>query len=239
MTWTTAPQADGHPRPAWIVMALMLFLCITRARAENVEIANVPVDGPIDCASLQFYITHDEGALDGHDANDIKESMALKFLGNDYIFRVFTTPYGTNLVQDARPNTSETTYECKLAVLDRWGNGPVTASNYLAFAFAPAPMTNRVYLAKIHLDAAYTANEKNFDRVVDIRKVVEAGGHVSLPSIVNVPNNQVYGTIAVSCKFLKKGRIHGVTIDGEAVTLDSAVLPSSFVGVEQSHTDKP
>lgn len=111
--------------------------------------------------------------------------------------KIFTDPDGVEMQTDSRPSSSETIYRGKLSVVDTTGAG-VSCRNRLRFSFIAPPESNRVYLAHIRV-----GGEAGFDRVIDVRDVVAAGGFVDLPSLVGVPDGMVYGTCDIAARFLE------------------------------------
>jgi hypothetical protein len=84
---------------------------------------------------------------------------------------------------------------------DATGAG-VSCSNRLRFSFLTPPDTNRIYLARIHVDGRYVEGAADFDCVTNLQEVVAGGGFVDLPPLVQVPDGTCYGTCDIASRFL-------------------------------------
>jgi len=172
---------------------------------------------------------HALGSQEGQDTGDGRWSDQPDNPLNQWL-KIFTEPYGEQLKVDGRGLDSETAYQAKLTTVDKLGSG-VSCTNRLRFVFIDGPDQDRLYTVKVHIDAQYTPTGQDFDLVTDIRQVIANGGYIDLPGIVNVPDGVVYGTVDVSCRFLRKPEITDLTLDSTNVTLDALVQPATDVSV--------
>jgi hypothetical protein len=120
--------------------------------------------------------------------------------------KVYTDPYGVELMTDARPDVSQSDFVARLAVVDATGTG-VTCSNRLRFDFLTPPACNRSYTARVHVDGRFTQPAADFDCVTNLLSVVANGGYVGLPSLNGASNGVVYGTVIVTMSNLPPAHV--------------------------------
>ncbi len=209
------------------------LLPMKSADSENFRLDNLGAPENNIGGSIVRY-EHLNGADENYDTIDVPWSQAPP---NPYPkwLKSHTEPYVVKLKEDARPLSSDTTFQAKLSVVDTIGGG-VTCPNKLYFEFLDVADPNRVYLTKIHCDGAYTPTGQPFDTIENIRDVITNGGFVDLPGVKNVPNRQVYGTCDVSCKIVKNPVVKRVIFNEGTGDLEYTIeaTPGSIVNVYEN-----
>lgn len=151
-----------------------------------------------------------------------------------------TRPYGVDLQTDARPDTSELPWRVVLLARDPSGAG-LSVSNHLHFRFLAPPDTNRIYLARVHLDGRYLDGGADFDCVTNLADLTAAGGDLVLPALVQVPDGMDYGWCEIVPRLLGTApencplRLVRLRI-GEAVVRTSVQRGSRIVDEVQAAT---
>jgi hypothetical protein len=145
-----------------------------------------------------FYAKHEmEATESGLEPRDVAWSNAPPNPNSKWL-KIYTDPYGVELMTDSRPVTSQTVFVGKLSVVDSIGTG-VSCSNRLRFDFLAPPESNRVYTVRIHVDGRYIQPATDFDCVTNLQEVIASGGYVNLPTLNQASNGVVYGTCDIFC----------------------------------------
>ena len=147
------------------------------------------------------YWRHEEGATEmGNDGRDIGWSNAPANPNAKWL-KIHTAPYGVELMTDARPTNSQTIFHGILTGISS-NNEPFSCTNRLRFSWIGNPESNRIYSVRVQVPPGYTAGSSEFNVVTNLRAVVDNGGYLDLPSLVNLTNGAVYGTCDVGCWLL-------------------------------------
>ncbi len=166
--------------------------------ADNLEVRNTRGTGQQ--ADIMNLI-HDSGALEGEDPGDLNWDT---YLVDPQILAIRTNPYNIDLIQDSRPLESQSTYHSELFSVSQNGDS-VTSTNRLRFKFIDGQDFNRLYIASIKLNSNFVPNSQEYSTIRNLNETISSGGgvfgYVNLPGVSNVPNNTVYGTLDISCKF--------------------------------------
>jgi hypothetical protein len=107
--------------------------------------------------------------------------------------QVFSEPFDARLQTDARPVTQETTYALG------WTAGTTNTSgfgcsNRVRFDFLTPPLADRIYLARVHVGPAFTADGSDFLGATNLRTLVTQGGFWVGPNLANLADGVVYGS---------------------------------------------
>ncbi len=187
------------------------------ASADTLIIDNVATDPSIWGSGI--ILEHVDGATDGYEGYPYDSTWGFPLP----VAKIHSEVGGIELDKDSRDDESETPFHLLLSVVGTSVGGQAIP-NELHFEFLNGPDPNRVYLAAIHCDGAYTPNGQPFETLVNIREVIADGGLVDLPGIQNVPDGQVYGTCDVFCDFKGPGDVDASgVVDGLDLT---AILTS-------------
>jgi hypothetical protein len=180
---------------------------IGRKPLDIIEVANSDWTPGSGIGGGVFRAKHEEGASESDgDPRDLAWSNA-QINSNQKWLQVQTEPHGVALQTDARPASSETMLQAKLLGGDTTGTG-LSCSNQLRFGFLTPPNTNRVYLARIHVDGRYVAGAADFDCITNLHEVVAGGGFLQLPNLTNLPGGAVYGSCDIAARFLNTEPAH-------------------------------
>jgi len=181
-----------------------LAIPVTNTPLDIVEVASAaekPGDG---IGASAFYARHENLATEaGSDRLDQAWAEAPANTNASWL-KIGTQPYGTALRMDTRPSGSETIFTGNLSVVTT-KTVPVACTNRLRFDFLSSPQSNRLYFARIHIPGAYTVTFHDFDCVTNLRSVVDSGGYLDLPVLVNTSNGVPYGTCEIAARFLNTG----------------------------------
>ena len=115
--------------------------------------------------------------------------------------KVDTSPYGIELAVDSRPTLSESVFTAELAAAANEGL-TVTCSNQLRFDFLSPPPPDRIYLARVQVNAEFTLGHTPFLCITNLRDVVAGGGYVQLPGVAGAGPGAQYGTCEIASRFL-------------------------------------
>jgi hypothetical protein len=224
----------GKGKWKWLFLAGAL-LYASRANAEDsLRVYNQGNTTSVKAGSM--YLNHYIDAQEGQDLYDVPLTNSPPLSGTTQWLNIVTSPYGVDLQQDSRSVTSETLFQGRLSPINSNG-GNVSSTNRIKFVFISGPEMNRIYLAKIHCNGAYTRSGQDFDTVINIRDAIARPspnkGYVDLPGIVNCPSGTVYGTVDVSCRFLRDPNITNMTYARAGGTnyvgLETIIQPGSYV----------
>ena len=155
-----------------------------------------------------LYLRHLPGAQESVDTFDVAGSNAPANPNASWL-KIHTAPYSTMLATDARPTNSASYYYGWLSVVST-NKQTFSSANRLRFGFPVWPPSNRIYLAHVRVDGRYTVGSNNYETVTNIRQVVEGGGYLNLPTLTNLTNGAVYGTIDIGPPFLDLGSSNAV-----------------------------
>ena len=143
-----------------------------------------------------FHARHEDGATEsGADAHDLAWASAPT---NPYgrWLRIDSSPYGPPLATDARPVESESLIRGRLTAIST-GAAPFAVTSRLHFAHLSALESNRSYRVRVALDPRYTVGSNAFLCATNLRALVAAGGFLALPTLTNLTNGAVYGTVEI------------------------------------------
>ncbi|MBU4461099.1 MAG: M28 family peptidase, partial [Verrucomicrobia bacterium] len=200
-----------------------LAVPVDRAPFDAVEVA-LATDAPSNGTGAGVLIArHEAGTTEsGADGRDIA-ATALPANTNAQSFGVATAPYGTALGRDARPTNSATVFDLALSAASPAGTTFDSAPR-LRFDFLSPPDSNRTYLVRIRIDRQYTGAATNFEAVVDLRTVVDAGGWLALPALTGLGGGASFGTCDVATRFVDRGSsncIFAAIAGGRQLALES------------------
>ena len=165
---------------------------------EVASSADTPGNG---IGAAVFYAKHEPGASESG-ADPFDSAWADQPANtNAQWLKIYTKPYGTGLATDSRPADSETIFFGNLSAVITNG-ATLACTNRLRFDFLTPPPSNRVFLARVHVDGQYTATSNAFNCVTNIRTLADAGGFLVLPPLAGVSNGIVYGTCEIASRFL-------------------------------------
>jgi hypothetical protein len=192
-------------------MNLPYFYAFVRAGAGTVAHLAAPVERvPVDVLQVEngdwrsgvargvgtLHIRHEPGAAeDGPDYHDVAWTNVTTSTNATWL-KIHTEPYSALLQTDARPTNSETVFHALLTGVSTNGSA-FSCTNRLRFRFLVNPESNRIYTAKIHVDARYAVGSNDFTCVTNVRQVIAGGGYVNLPALTNLTNGAVYGTLDI------------------------------------------
>lgn len=115
--------------------------------------------------------------------------------------KVATAPYGIELAADSRPILSESVFTAALAAEANAGL-TVTCYNRLRFDFLSPPAPDRIYLARVQVNAEFTPGHSPFLCITNLREVVACGGYLPLPGVASASPGAEYGTCEIAARFL-------------------------------------
>ena len=177
---------------------------VTRAPLDIVEVASTAAEPGNGIGAGTFYARHEALATEaGADLLDQTWAEAPANTNAAWL-KIATQPYGTALRRDARPLASETLFAGTLSAVST-GTPPLTCTNRLRFDFLTPPQADRLYFARIHIPGSYTATANDYHCVTNLRSVVDSGGYLDLPVLVNASNDVPYGTCEIASRFLDTG----------------------------------
>jgi hypothetical protein len=178
-----------------------LALPVTCTPFDIVAVASTAATPGNGIGAGSFYAQHDALATESG-ADPLDQARAEAPANTNAVWlKIETQPYGTALRQDARPLDSETLFAGALSVLST-GAPPLFCTNQLRFDFLTPPQADRLYFARIHISGSYTATSNDFNCVTNIRSLVDSGGYLDLPTLINTRHGVPYGTCEIASRFL-------------------------------------
>jgi hypothetical protein len=124
---------------------------------------------------------------------------------NTLTFEAFSIANGLDLVNDARPQMSQSPFQVRLTA-SRLNGSPLSGSNQLHLEFLAPSAPDRVYNARIRIDAAWSADQQPFECVTNLVQLARLGNRIKLPAMTNVPPGQAYGMCEIDCRFVDQTR---------------------------------
>jgi hypothetical protein len=106
---------------------------------------------------------------------------------------------------DARPDADEVRFVARLGVVSTNGSA-LSTSNRLQFDFLAPPRADRIYLARVSTDPAFTQPAVPFLSVTNLRDLVVQGGQTMLPDLSGATNGAAYGTCELVVRRLNSDR---------------------------------
>lgn len=207
---------------------------VDRVSLDVVEVATSASTG-VGIGASVLHARHEPGATEsGTDSLDVEWSDRGANTNAGWL-KIHTTPGVADLGADSRPPDSQTVFLGDLAAVVTNGT-TFSCTNRLRFDFVAPPMSNRVYLARVHVDGRYTATSNDFDCVTNLRNVVEAGGYLDLPALAGVSNGVVYGTCDLTTRFVDTDSTHCILRMASVSPTQTLLAASTQLGVRVCDT---
>jgi hypothetical protein len=178
---------------ATVATAGQLALPVDAAPADVIEVTAGPWAPGVGIGSGVFLARRSPtNALAGPDGLDVAWSNAPAPTQSSWL-KVFSDPFATPLQTDARPVTNETTFALS------WSAGTTNTSgfgcsNRVRWDFLTPALADRIYLARLRVGSAFTADGSDFFGVTNMRTLVTQGGFWIGPNLTNLTDGLVYGS---------------------------------------------
>ena len=205
---------------ASIAAAAQLARPVAHNPVDIVEVASMPSSAAPTPGASTTRMRHEPGAAEtGPDPCDAEWSAAA-IPTNTAWLRLQTRSDSAPLCVDARPPASETVFSGTLYAVST-GAGSFGCSNRLRFDFLTPPMTDRVYVARIQIPAAFTGDSNAFACVTNLRPSATAGCCVTLPPLAHLSNGVAYGRCDIAARYVAasgSNLVLGVPVVSEGAT---------------------